>query len=101
MRLVELSHAVVEAGVYDAPAGTALILANFTYRPIEALTVRVPLAKSVKALRSLELGPLQFTSEQASPAFRGHGYDSVAVFTTRLGLRESLNKALALARVVL
>jgi hypothetical protein len=36
MRLVELSHPVVEAGVYAAAAGTALILANFTYRPIEA-----------------------------------------------------------------
>ena len=32
VRLVELSHPVVEAAVYDAPAGTALILANFTYR---------------------------------------------------------------------
>jgi hypothetical protein len=29
-RLVELSYPVVEAGVYDAPAGTALVLANFT-----------------------------------------------------------------------
>ena len=30
-RLVELSEPVVEAGVYDAPAGTALVLANCTY----------------------------------------------------------------------
>src|SRR5438445_10431969 len=36
VRLIELSHPVVEAGVYDAAAGTALILANFTYRPIDA-----------------------------------------------------------------
>src|SRR5207302_1865902 len=82
MRLVELSHPVVDAGLYDAPAGTALILANFTYRPIEALTV------PVRVVRSVEYGPLRFTTEEASPAFRGQGYDSVAVFTTRLGLND-------------
>ena len=36
-RLVELSHQVVEAGLYDAKAGTALVLANFTYQPIKNL----------------------------------------------------------------
>ncbi len=41
-RLVELSHAVVEAGVYDAPTGTALVLGNFTYEPIPALKIRLP-----------------------------------------------------------
>jgi hypothetical protein len=51
-RLVELSHPVVEAGQYDAPAGTALILANFTYRPIERLTARLPLAKRPQGGRS-------------------------------------------------
>ncbi len=90
MRLVELSHPFVEAGVYDAPAGTALILANFTYRPIEALSVRVPLSKPVRVVRSVEYGPLRFTREEASPAFRGQGYDSVAVFITRLGLNDIL-----------
>ena len=90
MRLVELSHPVVEAGVYDAPAGTALILANFTYRPIEALTVRVPLAKQVQVVRSVEHGPMRFTREEVSPELRGQGYDSVAVFTTRLGLNDIL-----------
>jgi len=87
-RLVELSHPVVEAGLYDAPAGTALVLANFTYRPIEGLTVRVPLAKPVQVVRSVEHGPLRFTEEQASPALRVQGYASVAVFTTRLGLND-------------
>ena len=88
MRLVELSHPVVEAGVYDAPAGTALVLANFTYRPIQALTVRVPIAKPIKVVRSVEHGPLLFSREEASPAFRRQGYDSVAVFITRLGLND-------------
>lgn len=87
-RLVKLSHPVVEAGLYDAPAGAALVLANFTYRPIEALTVRVPLAKPVQVVRSVEHGPLRFTEEQASQVLRKQGYGSVAVFTTRLGLND-------------
>ena len=37
-------------GAYDAPAGTALVLANFTYRPIEALTVRLPLTKPLRGV---------------------------------------------------
>jgi hypothetical protein len=87
-RLVELSHSVVEAGVYDAPAGAALVLANFTYRPIEALTVRLPMARSFRGVRSVESGPLRFMEEPASQALRGQGYGSVAVFTTRLGLND-------------
>ena len=87
-RLVELSQPAVEAGIYDAPAGTVLVLANFTYRPIEALTVRIPLAKPVRSVRSVERGLLPFTEELASPALRGQGHGSVAVFTTRLGLND-------------
>jgi hypothetical protein len=87
-RLVELSHPVVEAGLYDAPAGTALVLANFTYRPIEALTMRVPLVKPVHLVRSVEHGRLGFTEEPASPALRVQGYNSVAVFTTSLKLSD-------------
>jgi hypothetical protein len=79
---------VIEAGVYDAPAGTALVLTNFTYRPIEALTVRLPLTKPLRGARSVEHGPLGFTEEPASQALRGQGYGSVAVFTTRLGLND-------------
>jgi hypothetical protein len=79
---------VVEAGIYDAPAGTALVLANFTYRPIETLTVRVPLAKPVKVVRSVEQGSLRFAEEQPSPALRLQGYRSVAAFTTRLELND-------------
>jgi hypothetical protein len=87
-RLVDLSHPVVEVGLYDAPAGTALVLANFTYQPIERLSVRVPLVKPVRVVRSVEHGPLQFTEERASPLLRGQGYHSVGVFTTRLGLND-------------
>ncbi len=87
-RLVELSDPVVEAGLYDAPAGTALVLANFTYRSIERLTVRVPLAKSLHGVRSVEHGPLRFAEEAAPEELRRQGYGSVAVFTTNLGLND-------------
>jgi hypothetical protein len=87
-RLVELSDPVVEAGLYDAPAGTALVLANFTYRAIERLTVRVPLARSLHGVRSVEHGPLRFAEEAAPEELRRQGYGSVAVFTTRLGLND-------------
>ena len=59
-RLVELSHPVVEAGAYDAEGGTALILANFTYRPIRGLGVTVRVARPVKRVRSVEKGALEF-----------------------------------------
>jgi hypothetical protein len=88
LRLVKLSHPVVEAGLYDAPAGTGLALANFTYWPIEGLTVRVPLVKPARVVRSVEHGPLPFTEERASPSLRVRGYNAVAVFTTRLGLND-------------
>ncbi len=67
-RLVELSHGVVEAGLYDAPLGTALVLANFTYEPISALTIRLSVPRSVKQVRSLECGPLRFTVDEPSDA---------------------------------
>ena len=87
-RLVELSQPVVEAGVYDASAGTALVLANFTYRSIQRLTVRVPLPKSLRGVRSVEHGPVRFIEEAAPEGLRRQGYGSVAVFTTRLGLND-------------
>ena len=87
-RLVGLSHPVVEAGVYDAPTGTALVLANFTYEPIDALTVRLPLTGSVKTVRSVENGPLDFNVVPAEAALRAMGYANVATFTTALGVND-------------
>jgi hypothetical protein len=60
-RLVQLSHAVVEAGVYDAPQGTALVLANFTYEPIPSLRVRLGVMKKIKSVRSSTHGKLEFS----------------------------------------
>jgi hypothetical protein len=50
--------------------------------------VRVPLAKPVRFVRSIEHDPLRFTEERAAPALLAQGYSSVAVFTTRLGLND-------------
>jgi len=70
-RLVELSHPVVEAGVYDAESGTALVLANFTYKPISGLGVRLHVTGPVKTVRSAAKGPLRFTATKAHDvAFR-------------------------------
>jgi len=62
-RLVELSHPVVEAGVYDAKEGSALVLANFTYRPIRPLEIVLPVNRRVRSVRSVTQGKLPFTQE--------------------------------------
>jgi hypothetical protein len=87
-RLVELSEPVVEAGVYDAPEGTALVLGNFTYQPIEALGARVPVSRAVKSVRSVERGALPFTVERASAALAAQGHQSIVTFTLALGLSD-------------
>ena len=46
------------------------------------------MANPVQVVRSVEHGPLRFSRKEASQAFRRQGYDSVAVFTTRLGLND-------------
>jgi hypothetical protein len=79
-RLVELSHPVVEAGVYDTDKATALVLANFTYEPIAKLRVRLAVPRPVQSVRSVERGPLNFTVEKAPR--------STAVFTMPLGLND-------------
>jgi hypothetical protein len=86
-RLVGLSHPVVEAGVFDADAGTALVLANFTYEPIERLTVRLPVPRRPTSIRSTEQGDLSWTIE---PAAEGDpkGYPWVVKFIFKLGLND-------------
>jgi hypothetical protein len=85
-RLVELSHPVVEAGVFDSDRGTVLVLANFTYEPIEKLEVRLPVARPVKSVRSVEQGDLAFTVEPAAnrPASR----PECVKFSLALGLND-------------
>ena len=87
-RLVELSHPVVEAGVYDAPEGTALVLANFTYEPIKKLEVRLCVARPPGNVRSVERGPLRFTTEPAAAGNHSPGYPRRVTFTLNLGLND-------------
>jgi len=92
--LVELSHPVVEAGVYDAPQGTALVLANFTYQPIEKLKVRLFVSRPVKTVASFEQGNLGFSSEIPAgvPLARRQchppGYPHAVTFSLDLGLND-------------
>jgi hypothetical protein len=83
--LVKLSHSVVEAGIYEAPTGTALILANFTYEPIKALSVELPTRGPVKEIQSLEHGKLSFESQPAPGPWRDEGFTHVQRFTLPLG----------------
>jgi hypothetical protein len=57
---VQLSHPVVEAGLYESEAGAALVLANFAYQPIEALEVSLSLPFAPSRVRSAEKGSLEF-----------------------------------------
>jgi len=86
--LVELSHAIVEAGVYDADAGTALILANFTYQPIRELQVCLPVNRPVNSVRSCERGKLKFAFEKAAPGEAKSGFANYVEFTLDLGLND-------------
>lgn len=88
--LVDLSHPVVEAGVFDADAGTALVLANFTYAAITNLSVRIPLKSPPSKVRSAMNGPLEFTIEKAPSALRAEGFRHVAACKTDLGIDDIL-----------
>ena len=87
-RLVELSSPVVEAGIYDSDKGTALVLGNFTYKPIDNLVVRMPVAVKVTSVRSVENGALKFTLIDAPKPLKDAGFAKLAVFTTKLGISD-------------
>jgi len=61
-RLVTLSHPVVETGLYDAPDGTALVLANFTYERIPELKVSLRTPQAPVHVVSVERGELRFST---------------------------------------
>lgn len=89
-RRVELSHPVVEAGVFEAASGAALVLANFTYEPVKGLAVRLPVAAPPAQVRSMERGPLAFRVEKAPPELRTEGYRHVVVCSVDLGISDVL-----------
>ena len=87
-RLVDLSHAVVEAGLYDAAGGTALVLANFTYKPIEALRVTVRLPGPCRTVRSVVHGAVKFAPAARGAAEPRKDYPHAISFTVPLGLND-------------
>ncbi|MBA3483202.1 MAG: beta-galactosidase trimerization domain-containing protein [Pirellulales bacterium] len=88
--LVRLSAPVVEAGVYDAPDGVALVLANFTYEPIASLRVELPTHAAVKTIRSLTHGPVAFETVAAPSPWREEGYEQLHRFVVPLDMDDLL-----------
>ncbi|MBN2507738.1 MAG: hypothetical protein JXQ71_13700 [Verrucomicrobia bacterium] len=87
-RLVELSHPVVEAGVFEAPGGSALVLANFTYRPIPRLEIALPVRQPPARVGSLEKGPLPFETAPAPARLADEGWRHVVRCAVELGLND-------------
>jgi len=83
--LVKISQPVIEAGLYDAPTGTALVLANFTYNPITSLQVQVPTRSAVTAVKSLAQGAIAFKTEPAPSPWKEEGYKHIQCFAMPLG----------------
>jgi hypothetical protein len=84
--LVQLSEPVVEAGIFDAPDGSALVLANFTYTPISMLKIEVPSRHVVREVESLSHGKLKFAMTPATGAWREDGYSRVISFEVPLDI---------------
>jgi hypothetical protein len=87
-RLAELSHAVVETGVYETDSGTALVLANFTYQPISELQVGLPVSHPVNSVRSVEHGELRFRMEAPDAVPGSERRGGRVRFTMPLGLTD-------------
>lgn len=87
-QLVELSHPVVEAGVFESSKGTALVLANFTYERIPQPEIGLPVKRTPTRVRSLEKGPLKFATARAPRHVAAQGYPRMVRCTVALGLNE-------------
>lgn len=83
--MVELSHPVVEAGIFEADTGTALILANFQYARIPELIVTIPLRKAPKKVTSMEKGNRPFTLGPSNGKQSATGFTTIAKFKLPLG----------------
>lgn len=88
--LVRLSEPVIEAGIFDAPTGSALMLANFTYSPIASLKVELPTKSAVVAVKSLAKGSIDFESAAATAPWREEGYTQVIRFALPLDVDDMI-----------
>jgi hypothetical protein len=82
---VRLSEPVVEAGVYESGGKLALVLANFTYQPIEKLRVVVPASSGPLSVRSLEHGALKHSTAASAGPWREAGLECEVRFDLPLG----------------
>jgi len=83
--LVRLSEPVVEAGIYDSPAGSALVLANFTYAPIPSLAVEFPTRAPIGTVKSFAHGDLPVATVPAPSPWKEEGYTHLHRFALPLG----------------
>jgi hypothetical protein len=85
---LELSHPVVEAGVFEGPAGVALVLANFTYEEIEKLTLHLPARKPVSQIYVADdpETPIPFSFVPCTNQQRDEGFTGIVRFEIPLGL---------------
>jgi hypothetical protein len=83
--VVKLSEPVIEAGIFEAPIGAALVLANFTYKKIDSLKVDLPMRGDMKSVKSLEHGQLQFETIPAPSPWQEDGYKNIVRFSLPLG----------------
>jgi len=85
---VELSHSVVEAGVYEGPQGVALVLANFTYEKIEKLDVKLPVRTRVTRVYAADAPGVSIPFSTGSPtqAQRAERFSGVVEFSIPLRL---------------
>jgi hypothetical protein len=58
------SEPVVEASLLTGPKGSALVLANYTYHPVESLSVEVTMPKGVNRATSCEGKPVKWERTQ-------------------------------------
>jgi len=80
-RPVRLSHPVVETGLYIHGNAAAVVLANFTYQPIDELQLTVPLPFRPREVFSCENGRVQFATDGSKVAARlPLGISDIVVF---------------------
>jgi hypothetical protein len=85
---VELSHPVVEAGVFEGPEGVALVLANFTYEKIEKLTVDLAVRRPISQIYAADdpQTAIPFTFGPCIHRQRDEGFTGVVRFEIPLEL---------------
>jgi len=86
--LTDISHPVVEAGIYDSPAGTALVLANFTYEPIEQMKVRISVPQKPLRVVSCENGAIAFDIKKNHDISKNTVFPFLVEFSLNLGLND-------------